>query len=111
MPSVFSTLPSWVILVRLMMILPTGSLRHLFSSHLVLPGSLLTTCSDLLSITSLPPKTDEDPPQSFMQNFVLKPAGDSFFIQHDVFRLVLHIVAAKNSRLPFQPHPHIKLNR
>ena len=31
-------------------------------------------------------QTDEDPPQSFMQNFVLKPAGDSFFIQHDVFR-------------------------
>merc|ERR1711902_417390 len=35
-------------------------------------------------------KTDDDIPQSFMQNFVLKPAGDSFFIQHDVFRLVLH---------------------
>merc|ERR1712015_294194 len=29
-------------------------------------------------------KTDDDPPQSFMQNFVLKPAGDSFFIQHVV---------------------------
>jgi len=39
-------------------------------------------------------KTDEDPPQSFMQNFVLKPSADSFFIQHDVFRLVLHNVAA-----------------
>eukprot|EP00090_Calanus_glacialis_P014662 TRINITY_DN2349_c0_g1_i1.p1 TRINITY_DN2349_c0_g1~~TRINITY_DN2349_c0_g1_i1.p1 ORF type:complete len:132 (-),score=36.21 TRINITY_DN2349_c0_g1_i1:333-728(-) len=39
-------------------------------------------------------KTDDDIPQSFMQNFVLKPAGDSFFIQHDVFRLVLHNVAA-----------------
>jgi len=39
-------------------------------------------------------KTDEDIPQSFMQNFVLKPSGDSFFIQHDVFRLVLHNVAA-----------------
>jgi len=39
-------------------------------------------------------KTDDDPPQSFMQNFVLKPAGDSFFIQHDNFRLVLHNVAA-----------------
>ena len=33
-------------------------------------------------------KTDDDIPQSFMQNFVLKPAGDSFFIQHDVFRYV-----------------------
>lgn len=39
-------------------------------------------------------KTDDDPPQSFMQCFVLKPNGDSFFIQHDVFRLVLHNVAA-----------------
>jgi hypothetical protein len=29
-----------------------------------------------------------------MQNFVLKPGNDSFFIQHDVFRLVLHNVAA-----------------
>ena len=36
----------------------------------------------------------QDPPQSFMQNFVLKPSADSFFIQHDVFRLVLHNVAA-----------------
>ena len=36
----------------------------------------------------------QDPAQSFMQNFVLKPLGDSFFIQHDVFRLVLHNVAA-----------------
>merc|ERR1712183_454509 len=39
-------------------------------------------------------KTDNDPPQSFMQNFVLKPLADSFFIQHDVFRLVLHNVGA-----------------
>ena len=39
-------------------------------------------------------KTDNDPAQSFMQNFVLKPMGDTFFIQHDVFRLVLHNVAA-----------------
>ena len=36
----------------------------------------------------------QDIPQSFMQNFVLKPSGDSFFIQHDVFRLVIHNVAA-----------------
>ncbi|TRY61030.1 hypothetical protein TCAL_09136 [Tigriopus californicus] len=39
-------------------------------------------------------KTDEDPPQSFTQVFVLKPANDSFFIQHDMFRLVIHNVAA-----------------
>lgn len=39
-------------------------------------------------------KTDDDPPQSFTQVFVLKPANDSFFIQHDMFRLVIHNVAA-----------------
>jgi len=38
-------------------------------------------------------KTDEDPPQSFTQVFVLKPNADSFFIQHDMFRLVLHNIA------------------
>jgi len=35
-------------------------------------------------------KTDDDPPQSFNQTFVLKPMNDSFFIQHDMFRLVIH---------------------
>jgi len=39
-------------------------------------------------------KTDQDIPQSFSQNFVLKPSGDSFFIQHDTFRLVIHNVGA-----------------
>merc|ERR1711860_266550 len=34
-------------------------------------------------------KTDEDPPQAF----VLKPNADSFFIQHDMFRLGLHNIA------------------
>lgn len=38
-------------------------------------------------------KTDDDPPQSFTQSFVLKPNADSFFIQHDMFRLVLHNIA------------------
>lgn len=38
-------------------------------------------------------KTDDDPPNSFTQVFVLKPSSDSFFIQHDMFRLVLHNVA------------------
>ena len=38
-------------------------------------------------------KTDDDPAQSFIQTFVLKPGGDSFFIQHDTFRLVLHNIA------------------
>ena len=39
-------------------------------------------------------KTDDDPAQSFAQTLVLKPANGSFFLQHDVFRLVLHNMAA-----------------
>ncbi|XP_018318407.1 probable nuclear transport factor 2 isoform X1 [Agrilus planipennis] len=35
-------------------------------------------------------QTDEDLPQSYIQTFVLKPIGQSFFVQHDIFRLVLH---------------------
>lgn len=38
-------------------------------------------------------KTDEDPPHGFNQSFVLKPLGDSFFIQHEIFRLALHHAA------------------
>ncbi|KAA0198922.1 hypothetical protein HAZT_HAZT001626 [Hyalella azteca] len=33
---------------------------------------------------------DEDPVHGFSQTFCLKPLGDSFFIQHDSFRLVIH---------------------
>ncbi|KAK2723569.1 probable nuclear transport factor 2 [Artemia franciscana] len=36
-------------------------------------------------------KTDDDPPLSFTQIFVLKPIGDSFYLQHDIFRFALHI--------------------
>jgi len=35
-------------------------------------------------------KTDEDPPHSFLQSFVLKNANGCWFIAHDVFRLSLH---------------------
>lgn len=35
-------------------------------------------------------KMDEDPVHAFAQTFVLKPMNDSFFIQHDSFRLVIH---------------------
>ncbi|XP_037800251.1 probable nuclear transport factor 2 [Penaeus monodon] len=35
-------------------------------------------------------KMDEDPVHGFSQTFVLKPMNDSFFIQHDSFRLVIH---------------------
>ena len=47
----------------------------------------------MFSLPNHPLQTDEDIPQSFMQNFVLKPANDSFFIQHDVFRWKEAIVA------------------
>lgn len=35
-------------------------------------------------------KTDDDPPHTFNQTFVLKPANDTFFVEHDIFRLALH---------------------
>lgn len=38
----------------------------------------------------IPFQCDEDPPHSYMQTFVLKPLGDAFFVQHDVFRLSIH---------------------
>ncbi|XP_053691219.1 probable nuclear transport factor 2 isoform X1 [Sabethes cyaneus] len=36
---------------------------------------------------------DEDPPHSYSQIFVLKPAGTSFYCAHDVFRLNIHNTA------------------
>jgi len=35
-------------------------------------------------------KLDEDPVHGFAQTFILKPLNDTFFIQHDTFRLVIH---------------------
>jgi len=35
-------------------------------------------------------KTDEDPPQSFSQTFVLKSVNQSFYLKHDIFRMILH---------------------
>ncbi len=35
-------------------------------------------------------KTDDDPPHTFNQTFVLKTADGSFFLEHDIFRLALH---------------------
>ncbi|XP_055927059.1 nuclear transport factor 2-like [Argiope bruennichi] len=35
-------------------------------------------------------KTDDDHPHTFHQVFVLKSLGDSFYVEHDVFRLSLH---------------------
>nr|XP_002129876.1 probable nuclear transport factor 2 [Ciona intestinalis] len=35
-------------------------------------------------------KTDEDPPHSFCQTFILRGFEASFFIVNDVFRMVLH---------------------
>ncbi|XP_064466438.1 probable nuclear transport factor 2 [Ornithodoros turicata] len=38
-------------------------------------------------------KTDDDPAHTFTQVFVLKPIADSFYVEHDVFRLALHHTA------------------
>ncbi|KAJ3642537.1 hypothetical protein Zmor_025305 [Zophobas morio] len=38
-------------------------------------------------------QSDEDPPHAFSQTFVLKPLGNSFFVQHDIFRLGIHNTA------------------
>lgn len=38
-------------------------------------------------------KTDEDPIHTFNQIFVLKPLGESFYVEHDIFRLALHHAA------------------
>ncbi|KAI1287804.1 putative nuclear transport factor 2 [Halotydeus destructor] len=36
-------------------------------------------------------KTDDDNPHTFNQTFVLKPLGDSFYVEHDIFRLAIHM--------------------
>jgi len=36
---------------------------------------------------------DEDPPHPYCQVFVLKPLGESYFLQHDIFRLGIHDTA------------------
>ena len=61
-----------------------GSAVHL--SHCP-PGNWVMTSTNLC-------QTDEDPPHGYTQIFVLKPEGNTWFIQHDVFRLALHHVAA-----------------
>jgi hypothetical protein len=38
-------------------------------------------------------QADEDPPHAYSQVFVLKPLGNSFFCQHDIFRLGIHDTA------------------
>ncbi|CAD1468253.1 unnamed protein product [Heterotrigona itama] len=38
-------------------------------------------------------QTDEDQPHAYIQTFVLKPIGTSFYVQHDIFRLALHNTA------------------
>lgn len=35
-------------------------------------------------------QTDDDPPHTFNQTFILKPADQSFYVAHDIFRLALH---------------------
>ncbi|XP_077302721.1 nuclear transport factor-2 isoform X1 [Arctopsyche grandis] len=36
---------------------------------------------------------DEDPPHPYTQVFVLKPLRETFFLQHDIFRLGIHNTA------------------
>lgn len=36
-------------------------------------------------------KTDDDPAHTFNQTFILKPADGSFYVEHDIFRLALHV--------------------
>lgn len=38
-------------------------------------------------------QVDEDPPHAYSQVFVLKPMANSFFCQHDMFRLNIHDTA------------------
>ena len=35
-------------------------------------------------------QTDDDPPQTFSQSFLLRPANQSFFIANEIFRLAIH---------------------
>ncbi|XP_011559945.1 probable nuclear transport factor 2 isoform X2 [Plutella xylostella] len=35
-------------------------------------------------------QTDDDQPHGYFQTFVLKPIGNSFYLEHDMFRLALH---------------------
>ncbi|XP_013190008.1 probable nuclear transport factor 2 isoform X2 [Amyelois transitella] len=37
-------------------------------------------------------QTDDDQPHGYLQTFVLKPIGNSFYVEHDIFRLALHDV-------------------
>jgi len=36
-------------------------------------------------------KTDDDHPHTFNQIFIIKQEGTAFYIEHDIFRLALHI--------------------
>ena len=39
-------------------------------------------------------QTDEDPPHSFLQSFVLQNSNGCWFIAHDIFRLSLHDISS-----------------
>ncbi|BFZ12675.1 hypothetical protein BsWGS_15714 [Bradybaena similaris] len=41
-------------------------------------------------IGQLKNNSENDKPMGFSQTFILKPANNSFFIFHDIFRLVIH---------------------
>ncbi|PSN32974.1 hypothetical protein C0J52_24871 [Blattella germanica] len=50
-------------------------------------------CSIVTTSIMVIPKADEDPPHPYLQVFVLKPLGNSFYCQHDIFRLGIHDTA------------------
>lgn len=63
-----------------------GSIQHVITtvdSQPTFDGGILVTVLGQL-------KTDDDPPHTFNQTFVLKTANDTFFVEHDIFRLALH---------------------
>uniref|UniRef100_A0A0B7BLD9 Nuclear transport factor 2 n=1 Tax=Arion vulgaris TaxID=1028688 RepID=A0A0B7BLD9_9EUPU len=41
-------------------------------------------------IGQLKNNSENDKPMGFSQTFILKPANNSFFVFHDIFRLVIH---------------------
>ncbi|VVD02368.1 unnamed protein product [Leptidea sinapis] len=44
--------------------------------------------------------TDEDLPHGYLQTFVLKPIGNSFYVEHDMFRLALHDIVTTTRLTP-----------
>lgn len=57
------------------------------------PSRISLTDLDLLIQWVFILQCDDDPPHAYSQVFVLKPLGNSYFCQHDMFRLNIHDTA------------------